>query len=306
MIAILCADTHLRPDFPIGRIDNYTEAMFNKLSFVLKLSKEHNCPILVAGDFGNKPSSQGWPPWLLEQTISLIKESSAGRLICIPGQHDIIDHQISKWKQSGIGVLSSSRVIDLIGIKKNEDPYNLNNTTIYGFGYGIDIQHREKTKKFNVAMTHQMIINDKELWPGQEAPKGHQLLEKFPSYDLILCGDNHQPFVCEKEGRFLVNPGSMMRSTTAQQNHKPRVYLWDAEEKKVEPVYLPIEDNVWDLQHIERQSHDKGKEERFESLINHIQKGVELELFFEKNIQNYLDNNRTEKSVIDKIWANVK
>jgi len=151
-----------------------------------------------------------------------------------------------------------------------------------------------------------MIIEDKELWPGKIVPKGNSLLEKFPEYSLILSGDNHLPFVCEKDGRFLINPGSMMRNTIAQRNHKPRVCLWYAEEKRVEPVFLPIKENVFDLQYIEQHEHDKNKEERFESLITRVKEDVEIELSFENNIQNYLNKNRTEKSVIDKLWENVK
>lgn len=303
--AILCADVHLRSDIPIGRIDNYSDAMFKKLSFILNLSKEHNCPILVAGDLGNKPSSQGWPPWLFEKVISLLKGYQP--LICIPGQHDLPNHQLEQWKESGIGVLHSAGVIKLL---TGEQYVNqINNFSIVTFPYGFPLCGSEFGSEIPtnlIAMTHQMIIEDKELWPGQIAPKGNELLRKFPEYSLILSGDNHIPFVCEYEGRFLVNPGSMMRNTTTQQNHKPRVYLWYAEEKRVEPVFLPIQDNVFDLQYIEQQEHNKDKEQRFEALIERVKEDVEVQLSFEGNLQQYFEKNRTEQSVVDKVWKNVK
>jgi len=93
--AICCADLHIRHDIPIGRIDNYLEAMFDKLIFILNLSKQYDCPVLVAGDLGNKPSSQGWPPWLLEKVISLFKKYNS-TIITIPGQHDLQNHQLSQ------------------------------------------------------------------------------------------------------------------------------------------------------------------------------------------------------------------
>ena len=52
--AILCADLHIRPDTPICRTDDFFDAMSKKIDFILSLSKEHNCPILMAGDLGHK------------------------------------------------------------------------------------------------------------------------------------------------------------------------------------------------------------------------------------------------------------
>lgn len=301
--AILCADIHIRPDIPVGRIDVYQEAMFRKLSFILNLSKEHNCPILMAGDLGNKPSSQGWPPWLLERVINLFKGHN---IFSIPGQHDLLDHQLSQWSDSGIGVLHSAGAITLLGPDNLQQFVEFDDFVVYAFPWGKDLQKIDQSDKKQIAITHQMVIQDKELWPGQIAPTGHKLLKDFTGYSLILSGDNHLPFVCEYEGRLLVNPGSMMRNTTAQQNHKPRVYLWYAEEKRVEPVFLPIEDNVFDLQYIEQQEHNKDKEQRFEALINRVKEDVEVDLSFEENLRRYFEKNRTEKSVVDKVWQNVK
>jgi hypothetical protein len=100
----------------------------------------------------------------------------------------------------------------------------------------------------------------------------------------------------------------MMRNTIAERDCKPRVYLWYAVENKVVPVFLPIEDDVFDEGYIEAQSAEARhiKDERFDALITRVQQDVEIELSYSKNMEAYLHKFRTEKSVVDKIWTVVK
>ena len=292
--AILCADLHIRADCPVCRTDNFLEAMEKKIDFIVDLSVEHVCPILVAGDIGHKHQ---WPNWLLEWTINKFYGLD---VICIAGQHDLPNHRLDLWKKSGIGVLHASGVIFMIREAQTIDDI----FTVYPFHYGekmISPQYDKGLPK--VAMTHQMIIDNKKLWPDQDAPEGHQILKKFPEYNLILSGDNHSPFVVEYKGRLLVNPGSLMRSTAAQEDHKPRVYLWYAEENKVQVVYLPIEQNVISREHIKD---TKQRDKRMDAYMERMKKDVEIQLSFEKNMESYFDKNRTQTKVKEKVWEAVK
>ena len=49
--AILAADLHIRPDTPVCRTDDYWAAQERKIDFILDLMREHDCPLLVAGEF---------------------------------------------------------------------------------------------------------------------------------------------------------------------------------------------------------------------------------------------------------------
>lgn len=312
---ICCADLHIRPDTPAGRKDNYTIAIWRKVDFILDLSAQNgNCPILVAGDLGNKPGDRGekgeriienaWPPWLLE---TLINKFQGHNIIVIPGQHDLPNHRLDLWKRSGIGVLHAAGAITLLGPYDLENNLGFKNFSLYGFPYGINIIRPSFEKDIRtIAMAHISVIENKPRWPGDNAITGHSLLKQFPEYDLILTGDNHKPFVAEYKGRLLVNPGSMMRNTIDQKDHKPRVFLWYADENKVVPVFLPIEENVFDEKYIEAQQKSEAKDERFNTLITRVKQDVEIKLSFETNVQTYLDKFRTEKSVIDKIWVHIK
>ena len=94
--AILTADWHIRPDTPVCRTDDFFLAMSNKLDFILNLSKENDCPILLAGDIGKRPLNNGWPTWLIQWAIEKFKGSN---IIAIPGQHDLPGHRIDLFKK---------------------------------------------------------------------------------------------------------------------------------------------------------------------------------------------------------------
>ena len=291
--AILCADLHIRAERPTCRTDDYLEAQFKKLEFIFDLCGQNGCPLFVAGDIGNKSQ---WPNWLLERTIFIIKQYDI-KIICVPGQHDLPEHRLEYWHKSGCGVLNEAGVINLIQAPKVLS----GSTVIFPFPYGCKITNTEKYKKSDelIAMTHQMVIENKPLWPGQKAPKGNALLKQFPEYSLILSGDNHNPFVAEYQGRLLVNPGSMMRMTGAQIDHKPRVYKWYAEGNTVEPIYLPIEQGVVSRIHIEDK---QERDERMNTFVSRITDDFEIGLSFEGNLEEYFKINRTKQSIKNKTW----
>jgi len=280
--AILTADWHIRADTPTSRTDDFTAAMWRKVQFINDLANEHNIPILIAGDLSHRPQ---WPNWLLEKFMSIISDIE---IIAIAGQHDLPGHNLEAIPQSGFGVLSRAGYIRKDAITSPFDQI------LYCYPFGIEIKNNS-----GIAMTHQMVTKGKSEWPGQVASSAKSLLKKFPDYKLILSGDNHQPFVVEYEGRLLVNPGSMMRSTADQIDHRPRVYLWEAKSNSVEAVYLPIEQGVIDRSHIDTK---KEKDARIEAYTTRLSERYEVGLSYEENLKAYFEENRTRQPIQDRIW----
>lgn len=293
--AILTADWHLRSDVPVCRTDDFFKEMEGKIDFILALAKEHGCPILVAGDLGDKPQ---WRNWLLEWAINKFK---GYEIICIPGQHDLPNHRLDLSEKSGVGVLHAAEAAVLLGPRNLQSDWEFDGFWLDAFPYGENIHHVKPLNKSKpqMAMTHEMIIENRPLFPDQEAPKAHQILKKFPEYDLILSGDNHNPFTAEHQGRKLVNPGSLMRSKADQEGHRPRVYLWHVKANEVEKVYLPIKSNVISRAHVEIA---QNRENRNEAFIRRVNDMEDIELSFEKNLENYFEKYRTEKPIKNKVW----
>lgn len=294
--AIFTADWHLRADVPVCRTDDYQHAMFRKVEFITSLSRQHGCPIFIAGDIGHKPR---WPHWLEARCIQLFKDRI---ILAVSGQHDLPNHQLDRFEDSGAGVLSIAKALDLLTLPHNVRglPNDKGCINVLGFPYGVLVEWSEDIVKCirRIALAHMMVIDKNKLWPGQVAPQARALLRKHKCFDVIVTGDNHNPFVAEYEGRLLVNPGSMMRMTAAQVDHKPRVYLWYAEDNTVEPVYLPIEKGVVDRGHIEVK---EQREERMTAFVERLKDDYEVGFSFVKNLEEFFRTNKVRPLVKEKV-----
>ena len=288
--ALLSADWHLREDSPICRLDDYWKTQNNKVDFIFDLATRYKVPILISGDLGNKPR---WSCRLLEWFISKVPDNL--EIFVIAGQHDLINHRLDLWESSGIGVLHAAGVINFI-----QEPKTIgDNFIIYPFSYGQKIFHIEKQNYPAIAMTHQMIVEKKDLFPDQNALRGHQLLKKFSEFSIICSGDNHQSFVSEYKNNFLINAGGIIRSNASEINHKPRVYLWNAKDNEVEAMYLPIKQGVISREHIDIV---QERDERIEAYVSHLKKDYKIVLDYSDNMEEFLKKNRVRKRVKEKIW----
>jgi len=147
-----------------------------------------------------------------------------------------------------------------------------------------------------------MVVKDVALWPGQKPLKARGLLRKFPEYDLIVSGDNHQTFVETWKGRFLVNPGSLMRSSIDQWEHRPSVFLYYAESNTVEQVFLkvPSAEQVMTRAHVKNKG---SKDDRMNAFVNrlgetgHYSDGQS----FRNNLESFFEKNKVSEKVKDVI-----
>ena len=290
---ILSADWHVRSDRPVCRTDDYMEAQKKKIEFILYLAEKEDCPILIAGDIGHRPI---WGDRLLNWFIEL-NECPVVKIYTISGQHDLINHRLDKWAEGGLGVLTKKSTLAVM-----ENHLFCYDYYIHPFPYSAKIKETTKFRdKLNVAIAHQMVIKTQKdkLWPDQKAYSGKWFLKKYPCYDLIVTGDNHQSFAVEYDGRWLINPGSIMRMTAAQIDHKPSVYLWYAKSNSVERIYLPIEDNVISREHIEE---DEKRDDRIESFVSRLKDTHEIGFNFEQNLKEFFNTNRQRKRVEEKVY----
>lgn len=272
--AILTSDWHLREDQPICRTDNFEEALWRKIDFISDLQNKQDCPVLNAGDLFNhwKPS-----PALLTKAVLHLPD----QFYSIYGQHDLPQHSLDLAFKSGLYNLWKNNKINILP----------------ECSWG---QEPKKDGSFEIGNRRILVWHiynyQGKTWPGNTSPKAAKLLRQYPQYDLILTGDNHQPFVEEYEGRLLVNPGSLMRSTAGQIDFKPRVYLWYADTNTVEPVYLPIEEGVISRDHIEIA---ERRDSRIDAFIERLDSSWEAGLTFQENLKIFEKSNKVRKSVME-------
>jgi hypothetical protein len=290
---ILADDLHIRLTTPRARTDNFFEAQEKKLRFLLQQAQDGDGILLVAGDFFHIPKpGEG----LLRWVIDLMKEFSSVHVILTPGQHDLPMHNLEQISSSGIGVLESAGVILIL--TKTRDPIAFGEWVIWGCAYGEepDKSMVDTTRK-NLLLWHKMIIQE-PLWPGQIADKAPTILRKYPNYQVICSGDNHQSFYVMNGGkRFLVNPGSITRQTAAQVDHRPHVFKW--ENDILTPIPIPIELGVLDLSEL---AQEKERDSRISAFVERLSTNHEIGLSFEKNMEEFIRVNKVDPDVVKLIW----
>ena len=285
---VCCADLHLRPDKPLCRAesaDEWVDTQLKKLSFILEFADKKHATVLMAGDICHRAT--GWPSWMFWRVINVFNKWSNVPIFVIPGQHDLPYHQLNQLHRSNLGVLLEAGVV-----------WNCANHVV-GFAWGEKIQKSQK--KAHVAVAHLMVLKDPKdaTYPGQaeSATMAEKLLKQFPQYDLIVTGDNHQPFVEEYKGRWLVNPGSMTRQRTTE-THAPGFYYYeDGQVERVEPPYNPKA--VIDTSKEELAAAWAGNLEAVGELLDAAVDGDELD--FRSALETYFRKRKTRAEVQRKI-----
>jgi DNA repair exonuclease SbcCD nuclease subunit len=293
--AILCSDLHIRENQPECRTDDFMATQARKHKWLKDLQEEYDVPILCGGDLFNhwKPS-----PFLLAWAFRNLPND----IISIPGQHDLPAHNMDNIDRSGIQVLSDSGKIVLL-----TEPYGYNTGgfDVNGYSWGFPLTEC-KTKVYEapqVALIHYGVYLEKPHYPGAENTGGtaKSVINKMPGFDLIVSGDNHITFIYKHHNQLLVNPGSFMRTTASQSEHKPSVFLWDATSNTVEQVFVPIEQGVINREHIDAVTE---RDERLESFVSRLDHNIELGISYNTNMRNHLAKNRRSirPNVSNIIW----
>lgn len=296
---LLTSDWHLTNQTPRGRRDDYPKTQMNKVSQILVLAKDNQCDgIIVAGDiFDSDRASHS----LVTSYIRLFRyHESKVPILGIFGQHDLRYH-INR-NNSPLAVLSAAGVIDVLEgssyvLDKHGYPIYLHGVS---WNQKIETQHHEEG--FDILIIHKMIVDDK-LWASQEGHTYATHMVRQTEFDLIVSGDNHQTFVKKKPGdsKYLINPGSLMRSRIDQIDHKPSVFIFDTNKVEYEQIFLEVE-SIEDVMNLEEAEKQKKIEEKLETFISGLSEVKETDVNFVANLKRFIEENNINPKVEEKIW----
>ena len=233
MKIVAISDLHLRPTPPINRKDDYVEAQFRKLDFVIDYANQIEAMVVIPGDLFDRAANH--PSWFINRVLTSLLKTIYGVEI-IPGNHDLIGHSLETFDQNTRATLSY--ISDYIYIHRDVYRSDLYRLTFVPFGKEVT---KPKEGITNILVIHEPVFEDTVPFYMPDAVTVEQLEKKYPGYDLYIAGDIHIP--CQKS-KTLVS-GSMMRMTSAQKDHKPRFYVIDTDTLEVETVFIPIEEDVW-------------------------------------------------------------
>lgn len=236
---ILTADWHIRATTPINRKDDYVEAQFDKIKQVLAIAEMYNADIIIAGDLFDKPVV---PIWLLNRLIDTLLHKYSSKIYVIPGNHDLIGHNSERIAETSLWTLETCGGVDYLHTLKNPS----SGVSLTGFWFGINNGPENMGEKFpqvksDMVVLHEPVFEDEVPFYMPKAKTTAQLRAQYPNAGLIVAGDIHIP--CYKNG--VLVPGSLMRSTIAQKDYKPAIWIYDTETKNMAKIDLRVEEDVW-------------------------------------------------------------
>jgi DNA repair exonuclease SbcCD nuclease subunit len=285
---IACSDLHLREDQPICRTDNFWNTQWRKMDFIKNLQSQWNCPVICAGDVFHHYKTS---PHLLTETMKHLP----AKFFACAGQHDLPQHSLDLMYKSGFGTLREAEYI------KTANDWDLD-IDIHFCHFGQDPPINLDKRKKHILVWHHLTYTTKPF-PGASGGMAEGILRKYNEFCTIFCGDNHQSFTVEYQGRRLVNPGSLTRQTADQADFKPRVYLWYAEDNSVQPVYLPIQEGVISREHIE---HKEERDKRIDAFVSKLDGEWEAGMSFEQNLEEFFNTNNTREPVKSIIYKSIE
>lgn len=278
---LICGDLHLRKAAPKMRIDDFFETQKNKLNFIFKTAKEHECTgIIFPGDVFDKADSSYS---LIKFAIEQFNEYT-GDCFFVFGNHDLRYHT-SDQKNTPLGVLVAS-MKNHAGVL-NSIPLQLNNWSLFGCSWNQELPSNSELKKHrpSIIVMHRPVALKTTPWPQENFITARDLLKKSVA-DIFITGDNHEQFILEKQGRFVINMGSVMRTNIDQFQHKPAVALLQLQEKPlVKEIFIPIKKKVFDREQAEIvKEAEIQKNERLKFYTDSMKKEFNAELSFMDNL----------------------
>lgn len=280
---LLTGDWHITDSTPKNRIDNYPEALFNKINWILETADRYDATVLQPGDLFDSPKISFD---LFVKVFNLLTITTLN-FIAVAGQHDLRYH--TSIENSPIFALHQVSALHLL----MGNSYCRHCT---GAGWGEEIPKPTYNDDYpKILLTHRMIVDNK-LWAEQEGHTFARNLLRKTEYDIIVSGDNHKFFIEEYKGKYLFNMGSLMRSNIGQIEHQPKVVIFNTYDKSYKVLDVPIEpaEKVFRLEKVEKQ---KEADEKIKAFVEGLQEDREIGLDFESNILSAIVKNKVPESI---------
>ena len=281
MKILITGDWHLRLKRPLRRTDeDYYLVQREKVEQILKTALAEGASfILQPGDFFDSINT---PYQVIVDYIDLFKKYKV-TIYAVYGQHDLRYHS-ANVANTPLGVMKAVGVVNAVGLVIDTM------FSIHGYSWNQPLLEKFELdeSKFNILLLHKMIIDNEKLWTSQQDFTLAMHLLRRSGFDLIVSGDNHKSFVVEsRDGKVLINCGSLMRSAVDQTDHKPVLYIFDTSNRTYKKIELKIKPakNVLDLEGFEE---EKERNLELETFIDGLDTEKDLGLNFSDNLMKAL------------------
>lgn len=290
MKLLFLTDTHIRGTTPKNRKDNLVETLEKKLMEIINIIQEYDIDyVLHGGDLFDRP----------DISVSIVSNFAAilnkfnVPIYIVSGNHDIYGHNPDTINRTMLGLLDALNVVTIVN---RDEPIYLSKNGIkvqltgQSYTYNIDdranldnymVSNIPKDVDYAIHMVHGMLLNKPFI-------KGipYTLIDdiKETKAHITLAGHYHSGFgVVEIDGRYFVNPGSLVRITNSL-----------SEIERTPKVALINLDDTIEIKLLELKIAEKGNKilDRQE-IENHVFKSERL-FEFKQSIDSVIDFEKLE------------
>lgn len=286
---LIIGDVHFRGVNPRSRLDNYMEAIINKIYEVYELAREHSVEAIICpGDLLDSPGAM----WGTVAELASILQQAPCPFLCIHGNHDVWAGNAGSKHRTPYGFLARLGIIKDI----SDEPFEcgLCGKEIVVSGHGFNIETDTELGKgqfmppgramqttegiinaddFSIHVVHSMLM---DYAPGFDMR--HTLISQVETTaKVIISGHEHIGFGIKRrdDGALFINPGALCRLSAhaAEIERKVSVALLtinsiDNYSSEIIPLKSALPGHeVLSRQHLENEAEREGRLNKFLELL---------------------------------------
>lgn len=281
--AIVTGDWHFRGTNPRSRLDNFQDALEEKLSEVFALARHHNAQAIICpGDVFDGPSAS----WGTVARLTQILRASPCPILAINGNHDIFGGNQASRFRTPYGFLVQTGFLWDVEDSEFTGEVEKDGQIVLITGCGFDTNTDTKTPEgkaqfspriwvdgaFQIHVVHSMLL-DKQ--PGFYMR--HTLISEVKtSAQVIISGHEHTGFgvVRREDGVLFINPGALCRLSAhvAEMERPVQVVLLTVENGQAAAELIPLKSarpghEVLSREHIESAAERESRIDEFLKLL---------------------------------------
>lgn len=252
MIKPLCkmlylTDTHFRGSNPRSRVDNFSEALFTKLEWVVGEAIRRKVDVVVHGGdwFDNFEVASSIVARVLRILYPLVEAGIP--IISTVGSHDLHGYSLDSLGRTSVNLLSASGFVNLL---VGGAAVAINDVCFYGLHHRLG---SDDPGRFVVSLSDDlhslyrvMIVHDTIV--EREVPGEHWLVQDVRvNADLVLSGHYHGGYrvYSRSDGVVFCNPGALARLDNTRVNRVRRpavayIEIWPEVSGKRPPTSVEV------------------------------------------------------------------
>lgn len=226
------ADSHLSGENPRHRVDDFPNAILNKLREAYSIADSEGCQFVAfGGDFFNNHRIFSYD--VISDALDVLCGSPLVTYMAV-GEHDLYGHSLDTYRSSTLAFFVK-RCPNAVVLW---EPLDFGELVLYGKHEPDTMEKVMSVQtdpgKVNVLVCHELLTCNAMPYDIVDTAK----LNPCP-YDLVVSGDLHDGFDTHRVGNtWFCNPGSLARRTTADADRFPQIALITIEKGKRPDIEL--------------------------------------------------------------------